>query len=137
MVGENSSWECTLGIYHVRFMPSISPSHRKANLFLLGFLICSCLFFSPYDLFHQKVWWSTAVIYLPCILVFGFGFLAWRGENERNLRIFGIILAGVELCLLGYGIWLWGMGEILWGPLTLGFAALIGGMLWSVLKAIS
>lgn len=106
-------------------------SHRLLNLIVLTFLLISSVFFSFYDILSEKIWWSTWFIYLPCSIVFLFGVYSWKNLNAGSLLILGIILLLIDAFLLGYGLWLWTQGELLWGPLTLGFSLLTGGLTYS------
>lgn len=97
---------------------------RSGSLITLFLLLGSCLFFSIYDLTLEKIWWSTAWIYAPCSLMFGLGIVAWRNQSLPLLKLFGWILLGITLFLIGYGVLLCIQTEWLWGPMTIGFGLL-------------
>ncbi|MEM7659915.1 MAG: hypothetical protein AAF399_27630 [Bacteroidota bacterium] len=112
-----------------------SPSIRIVQG-LHWFLLASCLFLIPYDLLVERIWWTSVSIYLPCIGLFGASLGAIRTQRQSWLAALGYVNGLLTLALLGYGGWLCGTGEWLWGPVTLGFAALIGWLTWQ-LKAFS
>ncbi|MEL7529846.1 MAG: hypothetical protein AAFN10_00985 [Bacteroidota bacterium] len=98
------------------------PASRPLILGLLYLLLATCVFFIVFDLSVIKIWWTTPSIYIPCILFFGLGIDAWQKHKAASLKWFAYLLALVNLFLLCYGTWLCWQGDMLWGPVTLGFA---------------
>jgi hypothetical protein len=97
-------------------------NHQRLNLVLLGLLIASCcVYFSIYDFRVEKIWWSTLYIYIPCGAIFFSGYLVWLRPTVAGLTVMLAFLVGIDLFLSGYGSLLTAQGEMLWGPLTLGF----------------
>ena len=107
--------------------------YRSIHIGILGFLLFACVFFTFYDILHEKVWWSTFVIYIPCSAIFLFGIKAWKDWSTKRLGYFIIILGLIDVALVGYAIALFLQGELLWSGVTLGFAILLILMTWSVL----
>ena len=98
--------------------------HRQINIFLLGILVAACLFFTVYDIFYEKIIWSTLYIYIPCSVIFVFGTLAWVAMNAQQLKLLCTFFLVVDFFLVIYGIILLFSDQPHWGWVTLGFGLL-------------
>ena len=97
-------------------------------LIALSLLILTCISLSILDNVRYKIQWSTFAIYVPCFLVFSFGFYAWKKRSSLYLLWFSILLGAILLCLLGYDVYSWTQSDYQWAAVTLLFIALLGAL---------
>merc|ERR1719401_724404 len=94
-------------------------------MIMLALLSLCCLCFTVYDLLVQHIWWSTAAIYLPCIGLFATGLVGWMKYKSTMLALFGVLQILVACVLVVYGVYLCFQTGWWWGPITLGFVAIL------------
>eukprot|EP00449_Zooxanthella_nutricula_P019736 CAMPEP_0198527712 /NCGR_PEP_ID=MMETSP1462-20131121/24710_1 /TAXON_ID=1333877 /ORGANISM="Brandtodinium nutriculum, Strain RCC3387" /LENGTH=153 /DNA_ID=CAMNT_0044257523 /DNA_START=152 /DNA_END=613 /DNA_ORIENTATION=+ len=96
---------------------------RVFSIAMLAISIASCLFFIVYDLTVVHIWWSSALIYLPCIGLFTLGLVGWLTGRTAFLAMFGVLMMLVDVVLAIYGVFLCFQPAWWWGLVTLAYAA--------------
>ena len=108
-----------MSIKYLVWCPNEKCQNRcMISLFISVILLSVALIPIDILIFYVPMHYSVWGIYVPLIILFGFGLYVYTKNDSFKLKIFSIILVICIIFLIIYGIFITITGDWYWGPTT-------------------